>query len=318
MTDQLQQRLRRHVEFLAQAPRNGRTSPQHLADSLDYCTDVLEQSGWTVQRQIVERRFVLGIGDHARLLWPFGWYSRLTGTNLIATTRGTDGPALVVVAHIDTVGGSPGADDNASGVAAALETARIISETGTSRRIIIGLVDLEETGHQGSKHLAHQLHRDSTEISAAICLESLGFFNETPGSQKLPKIFTDIQVDDLPAGPSAANFIAVLHRGTSAELAARWSQLAGAVGLPTVRFEDRRRDGWRSQVSIAFKPALANLDRSDHASFQALGIPAICICDTPPLRSPHYHQATDLPDTIDYRRLAAATIATAQLATASS
>lgn len=311
---QLQDQLRGHVTFLAQAPRNGRTSPQHLAASLDYCATTLQQCGWTTQLQSFERRNVLGIADHANPWWPFGWFPRLAGTNLVAS-YGTEGPALVIVAHIDTVGVSPGADDNASGVAAALEAARLISQTGTRRRVLIGLVDLEETGHQGSKHLARQLHHTNADISGVICLESIGFFDDKDGSQTLPRIFTGIQVDPLPAGPVAANFMAVLYRRSSALLGTMWAELANAEGLATVRFEDRRVDGWRSQVSIAFKPALANLDRSDHASFQSYGVPSICICDLPPLRSPHYHRTTDLPQTLDYRRMAAATIATAQVAT---
>lgn len=312
--DDLELQLRQHIEFLAQQPRNGRTSPSHLAASLDYCTESLQRSGWSVRRDQVERRNVLGIGDYATAWWPFGWFSRLTGTNLVAE-RGTQGPALVIVAHLDTVGGSPGADDNASGVAAALEAARLIAASGTQQRVLIGLVDLEETGHQGSKQLARQLRDNQVAVAGCICLESLGYFNEDPGTQKLPRIFTDIQLDPLPDGPPAANFMALLCRQSSAALAEAWAAAANAGGLDTVRFLDRRVDGWRAHRSIAFRPSLANLDRSDHASFQDAGFPAICVCDTPPLRSPHYHRTSDLPDTLDYRRLAAATRATAYVAT---
>lgn len=313
MADPIETLLRRHIDFLARAPRNGRTSPEHLAASLGYCASVLDDLGWSVERQQVVCRNVLGVADHANPWWPFGWYSTLTGTNLVASWGAND-PAMVIVAHIDTVGHSPGADDNASGVAAALAAAKLIAESGTNQRVLIGLVDLEETGHQGSEQLARQLRADQVGVAGVICLESLGYYDPTPGAQKLPKLFRDIQVDPLPSGPVAADFMALLARSTSAALADAWAVEANLCGLKTVRFLDRRPDGWRSHVAIAFKPALANLDRSDHASFQAVGIPAICVCDTPPLRSPHYHQVSDLPGTLDYPRMAAAARATAATA----
>ncbi len=61
-------------------------------------------------------------------------------------------------------------------------------------------------------------------------------------------------------------------------------------------------------------PVLSNLDRSDHAQFWNVGVPAIAITDTAVLRNPHYHRPTDTPDTLDYTRLAAVTAATAMLA----
>ncbi|TAJ99560.1 MAG: M28 family peptidase [Chloroflexota bacterium] len=45
--------------------------------------------------------------------------------------------------------------------------------------------------------------------------------------------------------------------------------------------------------------------RSDHLSFWNAGIPAVVLTDTTFFRNPHYHEASDLPDTLDYDRLAA-------------
>ncbi len=313
MSDHLQQQLRRHVEFLAGAPRNGRTSPAHLQASLDYAAGHLASAGWRVSSDTFTRRHVLGIHDNANPWWPLGYFPTLTGTNLLAQW-GQSGPTMVIVAHIDTVGTSPGADDNASGVAAALAAGHLIAQSGASQRILIALVDLEETGHQGSKRLARQLHEQSVDVAGVICLESIGYFDHTPGAQRLPGLFRRLLLDPPPDTPVPADFMAILCRRSSQQLATDWVEHANRHQLDTLCFLDRRHDGVRARVAAGFRPQLGFLDRSDHASFQDLGIPAICISDTPPLRSPHYHQASDLPDTLDYRRIAAAAQATAAVA----
>lgn len=310
----LAERLRTHVEFLAAAPRNGRTSPHHLAACIDYCATTLAASGWAVERHQVSHRNVLGIGDDANPLWPFHWYRTLTGTNLVAAW-GSEGPALVIVAHIDTVGVSPGADDNASGVASALEVARLIAEAGSSRRVLIALVDLEETGHQGSKHLARTLVAEGAEVCAVICLESIGYYNDASGSQRMPRILRRIhEGSEELAERMPADFITVIHRASSTSIARDWARAAEDAGLRSLRFLDRRPDGWRAHLHNLFNPSLTDLDRSDHQSFQDLGFPALCISDTPLLRGSHYHQASDRAGTLDYTRMAATTLATFEVA----
>lgn len=293
MSEDLQHQLRSHVEFLARAPRNGRTSPAHLQAGLDYAARHLTSSGWHVSSDTFTRRHVLGISDNANPWWTLGYFPTLTGTNLLAQW-GETGPTTVIVAHIDTVGRSPGADDNASGVAAAITAGQIIAHSGTVHRTLIALVDLEETGHQGSKRLARQLRDQHLDVAGVICLESIGYFDHTPGTQRLPGLFRRLLLDPSPNRPVPADFMAVVCRRTSQQLATDWAEHANRYGLDTLRFLDRRHDGLRAHAAIAFRPQLAHLDRSDHASFQDVGIPAICVSDTPPLRSPHYHQtATD-------------------------
>ncbi|MGW1623843.1 M28 family peptidase, partial [Streptomyces sp. NPDC002172] len=115
-------RLRRHVEFLSLGPRMERAEA--------YVREELAAAGWLVRRRPFDARWQLGATDrhgHRALALKPRLHRRLRGTNLIATRPGAAaGPVVVVGAHLDSVSGSPGADDNASGVAVVLETARLL------------------------------------------------------------------------------------------------------------------------------------------------------------------------------------------------
>lgn len=302
--------LRSHVEVLACSPRNGRSAPGHLASCAEYVAAFLADRGWNVTRDRFTLQHQLGLADQPNPWWPFAWHAGLTGENVLAEW-GDEGSPLVLLAHLDTVGRSPGADDNGSGVAALLEAARLISQAGGRRRVLAAVVDLEETGHQGSVRLARALQQTHS-IRAAICLESIGYFDDRPGSQRFPGVFRGLLVDPQPPSKPAGDFLAIISRGSSAQLAAEWASHARHHGLKTLRFLDPRPDGSARGASL-LRPYLLELDRSDHASFQRRGTPAVLITDTANLRNPHYHRATDAPDTLDYRRLAAATAATAAL-----
>jgi Zn-dependent M28 family amino/carboxypeptidase len=66
-------------------------------------------------------------------------------------------------------------------------------------------------------------------------------------------------------------------------------------------------------IGLAVPPA-NHLGRSDHASFWNQRIPALMLTSTANFRNPHYHRSTDTPETLDYQRLAAVTLATAATA----
>ena len=301
-----------HIAEMASAPRNGRTNPQHHRHCVDYIAQQLSALGWSVDLHEVLVRNTLGIADNPNPVWPLAWHRHLTGTNIVATW-GTVGPALALIAHHDTVGRSPGADDNASSVAALLEAARLITRSGTRRRIILGIVDLEETGHQGSRDLAQRIA--STEpIAAAIAFDAIGYFTDKPGSQQIPSLLRNLVISAKPGRRPAGDFLAVVSRDSSAGVADNWCQQAQRYRLGTLQVRDPRSDGRRGFGTIA-RPWLLDLDRSDHSSFQRLGIPAVLVTDTANMRSRHYHRPTDTPETLDVERIAAAALATANLAT---
>ena len=99
------------------------------------------------------------------------------------------------------------------------------------------------------------------------------------------------------------DFLAIVHRRSSQQLAIRFCAAATRLELPTVRVRDPRPDGIAGLLATAALPPLATLDRSDHLPFWRRGIPAVLLTDTANLRNRNYHCPTDTPDTLDYFRL---------------
>ncbi len=299
-----QTRLAYDVAALCAGPRH-RAVPGSLEAARRYCAGELERAGWRCTEHPFTVASAVRMSDAGRPGTPLAlhWTGRLQGVNLIAVGPGRTGPQLgdlLVVAHLDTVRQSPGADDNASGVAAALETARLLA--GSEHRVTIAFVDLEEIGYLGSRHLARTLPRPGL----VVCLESVGFFDDAPGGQRLPAgfglVFPDL-AREIRAEEERGNFLLVIHRSTSAEFAHRWTGTAAALGLRALQLRDPRWNGRGQAITHWVNPLLMDLDRSDHVPFWRRGVPALVITGTAPLRNRRYHRADDTADTLDYRRL---------------
>ncbi|NJL86725.1 MAG: M28 family peptidase [Leptolyngbyaceae cyanobacterium SM1_1_3] len=93
---------------------------------------------------------------------------------------------ILVGAHYDTVPGSPGADDNASGVAVLLELARLWSEQPGRSPLILAAFDLEEYGLVGSRFCVEQFVQAQQRLRLMLSLEMLGYYDDMPGSQRYP------------------------------------------------------------------------------------------------------------------------------------
>lgn len=298
-------RLRRTVELLSASPRNRVGQLAAVQAARDLVERELTDAGWSVQRQPVRRRWVVGVSDTGRgtALSRLRLHHDLVGVNLVATWPGSTPPYTVVGAHLDTVTDSPGADDNASGVAAALELARRLDKPTS---VLIAIFDLEEVGFVGSRALARRLAAERA-AAAMICLESVGCYRDEPGSQQVPAglgmLIAGDQSQDVIA-QRRGDFLAVVHRRSSHSLAERFCELAARFELPTVRVRDPRPDGIPGLLATAALPPLATLDRSDHLPFWRRGVPSVLLTDTANLRNHNYHRATDTPDTLDYPRLA--------------
>lgn len=206
-----------------------------------------------------------------------------TGMNVIAERPGRDpaAKAVLVAAHFDTVPGTPGADDNASAVAVALEVARQLKDRPTRRPLRIVFFDEEEVGMVGSSAYALSPTRRAG-LSAVVVLEMVGFTCKTKGCQRFPP--------GLPPGlaPDVGDFIAVVGDLEHVEL-----------------LEAFRRAGGPDRPPIFALPVpdkgdpLPDTRRSDHAPFWDAGIGAVMVTDTADLRNPHYHQPSDTPETLD-------------------
>ena len=248
-------RMRAVIEHLAVGPRAVVEDHAAASAAAEFIASELGSLGLGTRRVDAEAE-----GVSLPSIW-----SEIPGTASEAT--------FVFLAHYDTVPESPGADDNASGVAGMLEIARILKENPLPVRTVVGTVGFEETGgFAGSRAVARALQGE-TEVIGMISLEMIGFTTPEPSAfLPVPADFLAIVGDDRSE--------ALIHTFHSA--AARW--------LPQ-----------RTVIPIAMDPEVnSNVRRSDHAAFWEQGVPAAMATDTANFRNPHYHQPTDTPDKIDY------------------
>ncbi|MBD1814647.1 M28 family peptidase [Microcoleus vaginatus DQ-U2] len=195
-------------------------------------------------------------------------------------------PPIVIGAHYDTVPGSPGADDNATGVAVLLELARDIASGPLKYPVQLVAFDMEEYGYLGSSHHAAKYKQQQESIRLMISLEMLGYCNHNPNSQNYPaglKYFY----------PNSGNFIALIGTlRTVPDLI----NLSGKI----------RKSGQPCEWLPVPNRGLIVPDtrRSDHVPFWDNGYPAIMVTDTANMRNPHYHRESDRIETLDLDFLA--------------
>jgi Zn-dependent M28 family amino/carboxypeptidase len=202
--------------------------------------------------------------------------------------------AIVVGAHYDTVPGSPGADDNASGVAVLMELAKILS----LRQIRLVAFANEELPYShgdemGSFVYARRARQRGERIGAMFSLEMLGCYDDAPGSQRYPPVIGWFY-------PDRANFIAFVGDLGARRLVKRAHRLF------------RRHSDFPSQ-SLAAPAFVPGITRSDHWSFRRHGYPAVMVTDTAFNRYPHYHLPSDTPEKLDYERMARVTLGLAAM-----
>ncbi|MFI1394329.1 M28 family peptidase [Streptomyces sp. NPDC020681] len=317
------QRLRGDVEFLADRPRSRMREPEAMRRAEAYVTRELAAAGWRTERQPFDVRWRLGSADRPgsrAVALGLRLHRRLAGANLVARLPGGDSrPTVIVGAHLDTVDGSPGADDNASGVAALLEVARLLGALPQQPAVTLMIFDMEELGMIGSRVAARRARRAGRRVAGMICLESVGCFATGPGTQRMPpgfaRAFPAVAAEVRSSG-RRGDFTLVVHRRSTAPAAALWRHAAKSMDppLPVVTLRDPRPDGPLGALIGLAVPPMNHLGRSDHASFWNAGIPALMLTNTANFRNPNYHRPTDTPDTLDYARLTTVSVATATTA----
>ncbi|MGQ0636999.1 MAG: M28 family peptidase [Planctomycetaceae bacterium] len=275
-----QSRLREHVAELASAPRPA-NSPQ-LDTARRYVAQWLAGMGWTVQPEPFTAPAETG--------------QQLSGSNLLAehpSHRWTSRPRFCLGAHLDSRENSPGADDNASAVAALLEIARLLPERWPEPAALdleLVFFDLEEYGMLGGTHRARHCRREHVDLRGMASLEMLGYCDQAPASQNLPRSLVGKY-------PDVGNWIAVIGNQISADLIARFRDgLKTVGGLPVETLQVPDSGVWLQATRL-----------SDHSPYWDEGYPALMITDTAFLRNPHYHLPTDTPETLDYDFLAKVT-----------
>ena len=205
---------------------------------------------------------------------------------LASSAPGSARPLFVLAAHYDAVPGTPGADDNASGVAVLLEIARLLGPSPPPHLLLAACCteEVQGTDGKGSFALARALRTRGRPVSGMLSLEMLGYFDDRPGTQHFPVPGLGLFY------PRRGNFLAVV------------SDL-GAVGFARRTARALRRVGSVPVRTFCGPAAMPGIHWSDHASFRRLGIPAAMLTDTAFHRNPHYHRASDLPETLDFPRL---------------
>lgn len=211
--------------------------------------------------------------------------------NITCVKRGLSSPEEVIVvgAHYDTFN-NPGADDNASGVAGVLALAERARSRSYARTVKFAAFVNEEppffrNGGMGSKVWADAARARGEDIRGAFILEMIGFFSERRFSQRYPP-FVGFFL------PDRANFIAQIADARSRRLAE--SADRAYRGVPALPLK-----------TVILPSAVRGVDFSDHRSFWAQGWPAVMFTDTSFYRTPHYHKATDRPETLNYEYMAA-------------
>lgn len=195
-------------------------------------------------------------------------------------------PPIVIGAHYDTVPGSPGADDNATGVAVLLELARDIASGPLKYPVQLVAFDMEEYGYLGSSHHAAKYKQQQESIRLMICLEMLGYCNHNPNSQNYPAGLKNFY-------PNNGNFIALIGNLQTVPDLINLSDKIRKSGQPCE---------WLSVPNQGF--IVPDTRRSDHVPFWDNGDPAILVTDTANMRNPHYHRESDKIETLDLDFLA--------------
>lgn len=268
-------RLRSDVEVLAASnPSRAFHNVAALNRAADHITDEFGKVGCEPERQTFR---VKGDAFH----------------NILCSWGPLDAPRLIIGAHYDVADDdNPGADDNASGVAALLELARMIEQTKPvlSRRVDLVAFSLEEppnfrSNRMGSVVFARKLADQGVAVDLMISVEMIGYFSDEPGSQNYPVDGLDLLY------PDRGNFIAIVGDAFERWAVARVKALMGAGNTLPV-------------YSINAPASLPGIDFSDHLSFWNRGFPALMVTDTSFYRNPNYHTPDDLPETLDYHRMA--------------
>jgi len=263
--DKLAQRLEEHVVELS----------ENIGERNVYLPTKLEAAAKYIEKQFKKAGYAVNVQNYTARGRIF--------KNLEVEKKGND-EIIIIGAHYDTNKGTPGADDNGSGIAVLLELAKLVKNATFTKTVRFVAFSTEEvpsfkTSTMGSYIYAKQAKEEN--IVAMISLEMLGYYSDEKGSQHYPLWYG--------IGRSKkGNFIGVVSNFRSRHLK---DQVANAL-KPHLPVE--------SAWGFGFIPGF---DWSDHWSFWQFNYPAIMITDTALYRNPHYHGSTDTPETLDYEKM---------------
>jgi Peptidase family M28 len=268
--------------------------PQSEIGSLLESISEQELRRW-VERVAVPRHFICEPEENegvalwlAAQLQSWGYQVQFQGEwqNVVALSQSISTPLVLVGAHYDSVGGCPGADDNASAVAAMLACAKACSSWQPAPAVCFVSFNREEDNLLGSRDFVQWLDtQPQIKIESAHILEMVGFASDLPKSQRIPP--------GLPVRvPDTGNFLGLLANRDADQV------LDDALASASTYLPDLPVIGLH--VTLGLEKFFPVLLRSDHAPFWQKKIPAMMWTDTSEFRNPFYHQPGDKPHTLNY------------------
>jgi hypothetical protein len=278
------ERLRRHVQILAgDIGERNRARPEAYRRAQDYIVAAFRGAGYVPR--LLQERNVAGAAIH----------------NIEVELAGTNRPTefVIIGAHYDSEAKCPGANDNASGVAALLELARLCSGQPLSRTVrFVAFYDEEDFGHRpmGSQLYAKDCRQRQDNVVGMVSIETIGCYKDAPHSQHYPLLFHTLHPDYSRVG----NFIAFIGNSQSHQLVAQSVTSFRAHCL------------FPSEALVA-PWYMGDAGRSDHGSFWKENYPGLMVTDTADFRYDYYHEPEDTPDKLDYDRAARVTVGLIQV-----
>ena len=297
----LQGTLRSHVATLSRdiGERNCYRE-SGLTRAADWIERSFVASGYTVSRQRVEMtdaKFECAVAS---------------ADNIIAEKRGVTDPEQIVIvgAHYDskvaTPGwhdhgpplpdspGTPGANDNGSGVAALLALAEALADRPASKTVrFVAFVNEEppffrDRNAMGSYVFARSCKERHEAIVGAVILDALGTYSPQPKAKRSRFAF----LPTLVGLPDRSDYVAFLGN-----IGSRKFMRASAANF--------QRNSTMRLRTAAFPALSAKVAWSDDWSFWQQGYPAFTVTDTAYLRADHYHELSDTYEKLDYASFAA-------------
>ena len=276
----LREQLRKDVAWLAGeiGDRNVNTEYENLCKASDFIEESFVEAGYKVSRQGYEVSLYSLKGRECY--------------NLEVEIMGLEKPDEIVIigAHYDSLEGTPGANDNGSGVAALLALARAFVDKKPVRTLRFVAFTNEEPPYflsddMGSFVYARRCRERKENVVAMLSLETIGYYTDEEGSQDFPIVLMDFVFS------TTGNFISFVGNIKSRKL------LRDVTGF--------FREYAKFPSEAACLPEqIAGVAWSDQWSFWRNGYPGIMVTDTAPFRYPYYHTHEDTPEKINYDRFA--------------
>lgn len=283
-----------YMQYIAQ-PRHHSNAPQGLINIKDS----------------IESNFLMHQLQTKRI--PFT-YNNIASENIVGRKPGqwNEKKTIIVDAHFDAVAGSPGADDNGTGVAAVLISSKILSQFNFEKSINFITFDKEESGLKGSIHYVNNSIPPNQQIEAVLNMEMIGFYNDAPNSQTIPPGFGQLfpqAVDSINTYNNKGIWLFAVANQSSTSLSHSFDSIARdhVPGVHTLVLN-----------TLGNGQSTPDLRRSDHAPFWDAGYQALMITDGADFRNPYYHTPNDSLGTINLgfltRNIKAITMVAATLA----